>query len=323
MTPRGHRGDAGIALVVTLLALVLVMALVWEIFHTGTRAAQSGAYGRDSIRAALLAEAGAQAARVILREDDKDNDFDALTDVWALSQPPYELGAGAISLAIEDEERKININNLIMPQGKAPNDQNVAVFRRLLEVLDIDASVADAVLDWLDNDESPRVGGAESSYYESLPYPYKCKNDLFDTVSELRLVRGVTPEVYEKLLPYVTVHSTGRVNINTAPMPVLMALSAGQGETFMGEIDNAMAQAIIDSRRDKPFRTAATLKADLAAVNPVLGNIYGTIFKNLIDVKSVDFHVRATGDVAGTVRTIDAVGKREGSVISWRYWRIE
>lgn len=316
-------GEAGIALVVTLLALVLVMALVWEIFHTGTRAAQSGAYGRDSIRAALLAEAGLQASKVILREDAKNNDFDSLDDVWSLPQPPYELGGGAITLTIEDEERKINVNNLIMAQGRAPNDQNVAVFRRLLEILAVDPSVADAVLDWLDNEESPRVGGSESSYYLSLPYPYKSKNDLFDTVAELRLVRGVTPEVFEKLLPYVTVHSTGRVNINTAPKAVLMALSAGQGETSMGEIDEKTADALIASRQDRPFQKTATLKSDLAAVNPVLGTIYGTIFKNLIDVRSANFHIRATGDVSGTVRTIDAVGNRNGNVILWRYWRFE
>ena len=135
---------------VTLLALVLVMALVWEIFRTGTRAAQSGAYGRDSIRAALLAEGGVQAARVILREDAKNNDFDALSDAWAAAQPPYEFGGGAITLAIEDEESKLNINGLMMPNRIAANDQNVAVFRRLLEILSIDPSVADAILDWLD-----------------------------------------------------------------------------------------------------------------------------------------------------------------------------
>jgi len=321
-TPR-RPDEAGIALVVTLLALVLVMALVWDIFHTGTRAAQSGAYGRDSIRAVLLAEAGVQAAKVILREDAKNNDFDSLNDVWSLPQPPYELGGGAITLTIEDEERKININNLIMPQGKAPNDQNLAVFRRLLEVLAIDPSIADAALDWLDNDLSPRVGGGESSYYLSLPYPYKSKDDLFDTIEELRLVRGMTREAFDKLRPFVTVSSSGRVNINTAPKEVLMALSAGQGEGNTGEIDEKTADALIASRQDRPFRNSATLKSDLAAVSPVLGNIYGTIFKNLIDVRSVNFHVRATGDVAGTVRAIDAVGTRTGNAILWRYWRLE
>ncbi len=322
-TPR-RSGEAGIALVVTLLALVLVMALVWDIFHTGTRAAQSGAYGRDSIRAAVLAEAGIQASKAILREDAKSNSYDSLADIWAQAQPPADLGAGTITLSIEDEERKININNLIRPQGNAPNDENVAVFRRLLELLGIDPSVADAVLDWLDNDESPRVGGAESSYYLALPYPYNSKNDFFDTIDELRLVRGVTPEVFEKLRPYITVNSSGTVNINTASKAVLMALSAGQGSFNEPEIDEKTADAFITYRQDRPFASNATLAADLAAASPVLGNLWKTNFKNLIGVQSFNFHVRSTGDVGGTVRTIDAIAARPaGNVIQWRYWRLE
>ncbi len=325
MTASPRRCDAGIALLVTLLALVLVMALVWEIFHTGTRAAQRGAYGRDSIRASLLADAGIQAAKAILREDGKKNDgFDSFLDIWALAQPPFELGDGTITLTIEDEDRKIDINKLVGPNRIAPDSHNLPVFRRLLELLGIDPSVADAVVDWMDVDESPSgVGGAESSYYTSLRFPYKCKNDFFDTVQELRLVRGVTPEVFEKLRPYVTVNSSGKVNINTAPKAVLMALSAGQGETYAGEIDEKTADALIAYRQDHPFRNTNTLKADLQAASPLLGNIYMTWFRNLIDIQSQYFHVRSMGDVGGTQRTIDTVGMRAGTVRQWRYWRLE
>ncbi len=324
MTPR-RRADAGIALLVTLLALVLVMALVWEVFHTGTRAAQSGAYGRDSIRASLLADAGIQAAKAILREDGKKNDgYDSLNDIWAMAQPPFELGDGTITLTIEDEDRKINLNKLIGANRNAPDAYWLPVFRRLLEILAIDPSVADAVIDWMDVNETPAgVGGAESSYYLSLRYPYKCKNDFFDTVEELRLVRGVTPEVFEKLRPYVTVRSSGKVNINTAPKAVIMALSAGQGETYAGQIDEKTADALIAYRQDHPFRNTNTLKTDLTAASPLLGDIYMTWFKNLIDIRSQYFHARSTGDVGGTERTIDTVGMRDGTVIQWRYWRLE
>ena len=325
MTPSRRRDDAGIALLVTLLALVLVMALVWEVFHTGTRAAQSGAYGRDSIRASLLADAGIQAGKAILREDGKKTTgFESLNDIWGLAQPPFELGDGAITLTIEDEERKINLNKLVGSNRIAPDANRLPVFRRLLELLAIDRSVADAVIDWMDVDETPAgVGGAESSYYMSLRYPYKCKNDFFDTVEELRLVRGVTPDIFEKLRPYVTVYSSGRVNINTAPKTVIMALSAGQGEVYAGEIDEKTAEALIASRQDHPFRNSATLKSDLAAVNPALGNIFGPVLRDQVDIRSYNFHLRASGDVGGTVRTIDTVGLRGGTVIQWRYWRLE
>ena len=63
---RPSRGERGIALLITLLTLVLVMAIAYEIFRLGARAAQSGAYGRDSIRCALPAAGGTAAAGAAL-----------------------------------------------------------------------------------------------------------------------------------------------------------------------------------------------------------------------------------------------------------------
>jgi general secretion pathway protein K len=215
--------NAGVALLITLLVLVLIVILAMEIFHVGARAAQTGAHGRDSVRGSLLAEAGLAAARIALRESAKDYKYDTLDQVWSRPVPPIELGEGTILVTVEDEDRKINLNRLVLPNGNAPDEQRLAVFRKLLANLDIDPSIADAVVDWLDNDDTPRVGGAESSYYLSLPYPYRAKNDLFDTLDELRLVRGMTPERFEKVRPFATIYSSGKVNINTAPREVLMA----------------------------------------------------------------------------------------------------
>jgi len=315
------RGDErGIALLVTLLILVLVVALAHEVFRIGARSAQTGAYGRDSIRCALLAEAGTAAARIALRQDARDNQYDTLDEIWSRATLPFELGDGEILVAIEDEERKIDLNRLMLANGNAPDDRRLEVFQRLLDTLEIDRAVADAVVDWLDNDDTPRAGGAESSYYLGLPHPYQAKNDLFDTIGELRLVRGVTSEVFAKLLPFVTVSSSGRVNINTAPKEVLMSLSAGTDLAEVGAIDGETADEIIEYRKDRPFTKAD----DIGNVSPLLRDLYTrTLFKELVDVRSTYFHVRSAGDVGGTVRTIDAVGLRTGNEIQWRFWRLE
>jgi general secretion pathway protein K len=314
------RNDAGVALLITLLVLVLIVILAMEIFRTGARAAQTGAYGRDSIRATLLAEAGVTAARIALRENAKDNKYDTLDQVWSRPVPSIELGDGTILVTVEDEERKINLNRLILPNGNAPDEQRLAVFRKFLAILDIDPSIADAVVDWLDVDDTPRVGGAESSYYLSLPYSYRAKNDLFDTLDELRLVRGMTAERFEKLKPFVTIHSSGTVNINTAPKEVLIALSAGQDAAEAGEITASMADQIIEYRKDNPFQNAR----NIGNVSPALKDLYDkTRFRDLIDVKGTAYHVRSTGDISGTLRTVDAVGVRSGNDIQWRYWRLE
>jgi general secretion pathway protein K len=318
---RRHENEKGIALLVTLLILVLIVALVHEVFRIGAQSAQSGAYGRDSIRCILLAEGGTGAARIALRVDARDNQYDTLDEVWSRAALPITLGDGEVRVTIEDEERKIDLNRLMLPNGNAPDDRRLAVFQRLLDILGIDRTVADAVVDWLDNDENPRIGGAESPYYLALPNPYRAKNDLFDTIGELRLVRGVTGEVFEKLTPFVTVSSSGMVNLNTAPKEVLMSLSAGADLAGGGAIDAKTAEEIIRYREDHPF----TEKSQIGNVAPLLRDLYksSTPFQNLLGVQSTYFHVRSSGDVGGTVRTIDAIGIREGNEIQWRFWRIE
>ncbi|HEX8042771.1 type II secretion system minor pseudopilin GspK [Candidatus Deferrimicrobium sp.] len=317
---RRRENEKGIALLVTLLILVLIVALAHEVFRIGAQSAQTGAYGRDSIRCILLAEAGTGAARIALREDARSNQNDTLDEFWSRAALPITLGDGEVLVTIEDEERKINLNRIMLSNGNAPDDQRLAVFQRLLDTLGIDRAVADAVVDWLDNDENPRVGGAESSYYLGLPQPYRAKNDLFDTIGELRLVRGVTAEVFEKLLPFVTVSSSGLVNINTAPKEVLMSLSAGTDLAEGGAIDSKTADDIIAYRKDHPFTTAS----QIGNVSPFLRDLYArTLIRNLLDVKSTYFHTRSSGNIGGTVRTIDAIGFRAGNEVQWRFWRIE
>jgi general secretion pathway protein K len=317
---RRRENEKGIALLVTLLILVLIIALVHEVFRIGTQSAQTGAYGRDSIRCILLAEGGTGAARIALRIDARDNQYDTLDEIWSRAALPITLGDGEVMVTIEDEERKIDLNHLMMPNGNAPDERRLAVFQRLLDLLGIDRAVADAVVDWLDRDESPRVGGAESSYYLALPNPYRAKNDLFDTIGELRLVRGVTSEVYEKLRPFVTVSSSGLVNINTAPKEVLMALSAGKDLVEGGAIDATIADEIIQYRKGHPFTTSS----QIGNVSPFLRDLFArTLIRDLVDVRSTFFHVRSSGNVGGTVRTIDAIGIRAQNEVQWRFWRIE
>jgi general secretion pathway protein K len=130
----------------------------------------------------------------------------------------------------------------------------------------------------------------------------------------------MTPERIEKLKPFATIYSSGKVNINTAPKEVLMALSAGQDAADAGEIDASAADQIMEYRKDNPFRNAR----DIGNVSPALRDLFTrTRFPELIDVKGTAFRVRSTGNVSGTYRTIDAVGLRSGNDIQWRYWRLE
>lgn len=55
--------------------------------------------------------------------------------------------------------------------------------------------IADAILDWIDEDDETRTFGAESDYYAAMVPPYECVNGTLESIDELLLVRDVTPEL--------------------------------------------------------------------------------------------------------------------------------
>jgi DNA uptake protein ComE-like DNA-binding protein len=72
--------------------------------------------------------------------------------------------------------------------------ENIAV-QLLMTLPGMDPAIADAILDWIDTDSEPRPMGCEDEYYTSLPSPYACPNGPLQSVEELLLVRGVTPQL--------------------------------------------------------------------------------------------------------------------------------
>jgi type II secretory pathway component PulK len=92
---------------------------------------------------------------------------------------------------LEDESTRLNLNTLLFAEQLVPDGG-----RQLLMALPgMTEDVADAILDWLDADEEEREFGAESGYYAGLGLPYGAKNGPVETVEELLLVRGVTPQL--------------------------------------------------------------------------------------------------------------------------------
>lgn len=89
---------------------------------------------------------------------------------------------------VTDEASKLNINSLyaLDTSGKVLHDA-------LMKLPDMTDDIAYSMVDFIDKDDEPNPGGAESIYYASLQSPYKCKNNYLDTIEELLFVKGVTP----------------------------------------------------------------------------------------------------------------------------------
>ncbi|RLT04488.1 MAG: hypothetical protein DWI21_14240 [Planctomycetota bacterium] len=65
---------------------------------------------------------------------------------------------------------------------------------RLLMIPGMTYELADAILDFIDDDETSRTNGCESEYYNGLQPSYSSKNSPLESLDELLLVRGVSSE---------------------------------------------------------------------------------------------------------------------------------
>jgi general secretion pathway protein K len=114
---------------------------------------------------------------------------DAIIDMCS----PMEIAPGVIIRKpdITDAERKININLVLT---------DPALLERALILIGADASqvptIIASVQDWIDRDENKHLSGAESEYYSHLDPPYNSKNGPIDDLTELMLIKGITPEMF-------------------------------------------------------------------------------------------------------------------------------
>ena len=177
-------------------------------------------------------------------------------DAVDLGKVTGQFGDGEYEVEIQDESGKINLNIVMEEQLRA--------LINVIGISDPDASViVDSILDWRDSGTMPRPNGAKDDYYQTLQPPYQTWKDAprMKAVEELLLVRGVTPQYFygrrEKtpdgqivdrygLLRCLTVYApaTLRININSAPLPVLLSIPG---------MPPAAAQMIYERRQVKPF----------------------------------------------------------------------
>ena len=199
----------------------------------------------DIDRAYLFALGAEEWAKQVLRRDRKDNQTDNTEEDWATVLPPLSVEGGVVAGKIDDMQGLFNVNNLVNNGAPSPADRQI--FERLLQNLDINIDIIDAIIDWIDKDDRQTFpNGAEDTEYLQLDIPYRTHNAPMVSPSELVLVKGVGYENYTKIAPYIcTLPERTTVNVNTAPAQVLMAVVDGLSESE--------AEQIIEDRTQDPF----------------------------------------------------------------------
>ena len=257
-----------IALVVVAIAATLSTGMIWN-RELDIRRTANITQGDQAMEYALGAEAWAEQ---ILRRDYQSNpNTTNLTQDWAMQLPPLPVQGGTITGHLQDLQGLFNVNNLASSNA-AQAQAALAQLQRLLTELNLDPNLANAVFDWVNVGSQPHFpGGAKDEYYSRLSPPYLTAEQPMTSISELLLVKGVTPQVYQTLLPFVCAlplqapgSSPGTplvptpINVNTAPAPVLMSLNTG--------ISADLAAGAVQSRARQPFQ-------NLAQLTQLLGNI--------------------------------------------------
>ena len=310
--------EKGMALVITLLVVVILTVTVTEfIFATWVDYSMAADF-RDDQRATMAVRGGIEAAREILVQDYKDNNkVDSLMEAWAMPSIPVPFYNTFVFVTIKDEAGKFDLNQLVKPDNSVGpyweklDEKQLAIFERLLELLDLDKDIAQAVVDWIDRNEE---GFSEYGYYQSLTPPYKCKNNYIDSMEELKRIAGITPEVYHRLKPFVTIVSNNdrKININTARRELILAIDE--------EISELMAEEVIKARMEKPFDDTAQLRV---AVPEFSDAVLWARINPLITVKSETFSVTSTTTVGEVMHDAEALlTDRKNKPAHLKYFRV-
>lgn len=240
----------GVALIMVLLAMALVVLMAGGMMHKqGMRIFKTQHYLSQQQGQSVALGAEVFAGQILKKdyEDDKENSdmSDSPEEFWSAYSAILPLDDnGVAEVQIDDLGGRINLNDLIDEQGQV-HQMTLERLNRLFRVLGIIDVSADALIDWMDSDEQPvSAYGAEDGQYLVQDPSYRAANQPFSSVTELRLIAGMTEEAYDLLRPHVTVlpvQGLG-INVNMASAEVLRSLH--------DDISQQSAEILIEKREE-------------------------------------------------------------------------
>jgi type II secretory pathway component PulK len=324
---------------------VLILAL-WTLFFLGALAVAVGASVSGSLRLAermrndLIGWSAAKAGieRAACEATGDTNDWDSLNESWADQEKLFRniaVGTGRYSVSWEDRS---NPQAPVMRYGMRDEDGKINIRICDTNVLEALFTVAGG----LSEPAAAQLARAVAEYRSSSPSMltqspatgYSSQDSTnstrFGSVYELRLVPGVTEEVFSKVEPFVTVYTGERnqaqVNLNTAEMAVLLCIARARGV----EEPSGIAQLIMDFRKAgnvlKPgSRGMSSLWKELVDFDPKRSALHGAFLSlargNLVTTKSTCFSGLSEGWSEGhtglTTRIRFVFDRRTGTRRFW------
>lgn len=349
----------GIALVIVMISVMVLTILAAGFAYAMKVETKLARNANSEAELEWLGRSGVEYARWVLANSlNPTQPYDSRDQPWATGsgwlgptnapiaevENPITLGHGTVSWKITDLESKFNLN--------APEPVLLQVLPQAFTLIGVSPGeatpIVNSILDWIDPDDQTHPEGAETQYYEGLNPAYEAKNGPLDDISELLLIKGVTPEIYyggfmtnfqpnfvnrqrspfgqtESAAPMIVVGLTnlfttlsdGKININTASAEVLQVLPG---------VDPMVAEAIVGGREGVddgsglmgPYRSVSQVNRVPNIPLQLTGQL-----GQFCDVRSKTFKVDVTATVNGYSRYFSAIlGRntpRDVQVLSF-YW---
>lgn len=247
-----ERGAALLSVLLLVAVMAVIAAVMLDRLNLATRLAGNGQAMTQARLYATSAETLAMARIKAMVDQSQERTVDRTGLLGR--EFPLPLPRGTVMARVDDAGNCFNLNSVVEADAQANNRlrlvglNQLRALMRSLAIPEAEAAIiSDSIADWIDTDSAPAPNGAEDDSYQGRPVPYRTAGRLIGDVSEIRAVRGMTPQFYERLRPWLCALPAAQLsplNINTlrpdqAPLLAMIAPTA---------IPVDRARALISSR---------------------------------------------------------------------------
>ena len=218
------------------------------------------------------------------------------------------LERGNLEANIVDMGQCFNLNSLISISAtgeETANQENLEFFKNLMKSLFIQdqkiEEISPAVIDWLDKDFFPdSYLGVEDDYYRNEKPSRLTSNQFFFDITELRDVKGMTEEIFQKLKPYICAFNSVETKININSLNpfypnILVALSSNtlsdlEARNILNSKPLGGYSSVSDFLYQQEIKT--TFSSKFSKSNLTLETKYFILNTN-IKIDDKDFHLKS------------------------------
>lgn len=262
----------------------MILALLIMALATITAVAMSSRQQLDIQRTANLLNHDQAYAYVLGAEDwarqillQQTNPFDSLDQIWAMQLPPLPVLGGSVQARLYDVHNCFNLNNLLNENENLSLQQQY--LENLMRLLDISTWLVADITAWI-NANAPIVHH-----------------------SELAILLGW--QDYAKLQPYIcALPGSSRININTAPLEILLSLNPA--------VNIITLQELLNQREEQPFQTVEQFLQ-----HPAYTGLQ--VATELISVNSAYFRFVAQAKIGGGSLKIESLLHRHNKQVELIY----